>query len=68
MFYKLTLQNEAGNVIDINDGERFQVLDCRGLTPPGVKDYTGAESIRKGAKFTGSSLLERTVEIDIKLL
>ena len=68
MFYKLTLQNEAGNIIDINDGERFQVLNCRGLTPPGAELFLSRSPNRKGAKFNGSSLSERNVEIDIKLL
>lgn len=68
MFYKLTLQNEAGRIIDINDGKNFQVLNCRGLTPPSAELFLSKSPNRKGARYNGSSLSERTIEIDIKLL
>lgn len=68
MFYKLTLQNEVGRIIDINDGKNFQVLNCRGLTPPSAELFLSKSPNRKGARYNGSSLSERTIEIDIKLL
>ena len=68
MFYKLTLKNEAGQIVDINDGKNYQVLSCKGLTPPTAELFLSKSPNRKGAKFNGSVLNERTIEIDIKML
>ena len=68
MFYKLTLQNETGNIIDINDGVSFQILNCRGLTPPSAELFLSRSPNRKGSKYNGSILSERTLEIDVKIL
>ena len=66
--FELRLENEAGNIVNINDNEKFVVLSCSGLNPPSAAIFTSKSPNRKGVKYNGSSLDERNVIITIKLL
>ena len=66
--FNLKLENENANVININDGVNYLVLACSGLTPPSASIYTGKSPNRKGVKYNGSSLDERNIVLQIKIL
>lgn len=66
--FQLELENERGNIVDINDGMRYIVIGCSGLNPPSAELFLSKSPNRKGAKFNGSSLDERSIDITIKLL
>lgn len=66
--FSLMLENENGNIVDINDGERYVVLSASGLTPPSASLFTSKSPNRKGSKYNGSTLDERTVVIELKIL
>lgn len=67
--FELRLENESGNIVDINDGVRYLVIPpVSGLTPPSASIFTSKSPNRKGAKYNGSTLDERNIVITIKLL
>ena len=66
--FSLQLENENGNVVNINDNETYVVLNVSGLNPPSASIYTSKSLNKKGLKYNGSSLNERNIVIDIKLL
>ena len=66
--FEFRLENEAGNVVNINDESRYVVLSCSGLNPPSASIFTAKSPNRKGSKHKGSSLDERNMIITIKLL
>lgn len=66
--FSCKLQNESGNIIDINDGVNYVVLLITGLNPPPASLYTAKSPNRKGIKYNGSTLNERNVIITIKPL
>lgn len=66
--FSLKLENELNNVVDINDGINYLVLDCTGLNPPKADIFTSKSPNRKGSKYNGSTLNERSINISIKLL
>ena len=66
--FELKLENVNANVVNINDGVNYLVLGCSGLTPPSASIYTGKSTNRKGVKYNGSTLNERNIVIQIKIL
>lgn len=66
--FEFRLENEAGNVVNINDESRYVVLSCSGLNPPSASIFTAKSPNRKGSKYKGSSLDERPMILTIKLL
>lgn len=67
--FELRLENESGNIVDINDGVRYIVVPpVSGLTPPSASIFTSKSPNRKGAKYNGSTLAERNIVITVKLL
>lgn len=66
--FDLRLENDSGNVVNINDGGNYLVLGCSGLTPPSASIFTSKSPNRKGSKYNGSTLDERNIVVQIKLL
>lgn len=66
--FNLRLENDSGNVVNINDGVNYLVLGCSGLTPPSASIFTSKSPNRKGSKYNGSTLDERNIVLQIKLL
>lgn len=66
--FSLKLENESANIVDINDGEKYVVLSVSGLNPPPASIYTSKSPNRKGVKYNGSTLDERNIVIQIKIL
>lgn len=66
--FTLRLENESGNIVNINDGIAYEVLSVSGLNPPSASLFTRKSPNKKGSKYNGSTLDERFVLIDIKLL
>lgn len=62
------LENENGNIVDINDGKRYIVTGASGLNPPPAQIFTTKSPNRKGVKYNGSTLMERNIIISIKIL
>lgn len=65
--YSLELENESGNIVNLNDGIRYEILSASGLTPPSASIFTAKSPNRKGSKYNGSTLNERNIVITIKL-
>lgn len=65
--FELKLENSNANVVDLNDGERYEVISVSGLNPPSASLFTSKSPNRKGLKHNGSTLDERVVIIQIKL-
>ena len=63
--FNLKLENELNSVVDINDGINYLVLDCTGLNPPKADIFTSKSPNRKGSKYNGSTLNERSINISI---
>lgn len=66
--FDLRLENSDGNVVNINDGGRYEVLRVSGLTPPPASVFSSKSPNRKGRKKNGSTLDYRAIVIQIKLL
>lgn len=66
--FELRLENPDGNVVNINDGGRYEVLSVSGLTPPPASVFSSKSPNRKGRKKNGSTLDYRPIVIQIKLL
>lgn len=66
--YALMLENESGNIVNINDGISYVVTAVSGLNPPSASLFTSKSPNRKGSKYNGSTLDERNVVIEIKIL
>lgn len=66
--FELMLENSSGNIVDLNDGERYEVISASGLNPPSASIFTSKSPNLKGLKYNGSTLNERIVSIQIKLL
>lgn len=65
--FELKLENINANIVDLNDGERYEVISVSGLNPPSASLFTSKSPNRKGLKHNGSTLDERVVVIQIKL-
>ncbi len=66
--FSLRLENENGNIVDINDDVSYVVTSVSGLNPPSASLFTRKSPNRKGSKYNGSTLDERIVIINIKIL
>lgn len=66
--YSLKLENESANVIDINDNERYVIRSAPGLNSSSASIFTSKSPNKKGAKYNGSSLDERVLVLNIKIL
>ena len=66
--FELRLENSSGNVVNINDGGRYEVLSVSGLTPPPASVFASKSPNRKGRRKNGSTLDYRAIVIQIKLL
>ena len=65
--FELKLENSNANIVDLNDGEHYEVISVSGLTPPSASLFTSKSPNKKGLKHNGSSLNERVLVIEIKL-
>jgi hypothetical protein len=66
--FDLRLANSSGNVVNINDGERYEVLSVSGLNPPTASVFSSKSPNRKGRRKNGSTIDYRAMVIQIKLL
>lgn len=67
--FEFKLENESGNIVDINDGVNYIVVPpVSGLNPPSASIFTAKSPNRKGVKYNGSTLAERNIVLTIKLL
>ena len=66
--FELYLENENASIVNINDNINYVVISAEGLTPPSASIFTAKSPNRKGVKYNGSTLNERIVVINIKLL
>lgn len=67
--FEFKLENDAGNIVDINDGVRYEIIPpVSGLNPPSASIFTAKSPNRKGSKYNGSTLNERSLILTIKLL
>lgn len=66
--FELKLENINANIVDLTDGERYEVISISGLNPPSASLFTSKSPNRKGSKHNGSTLNERVIVIQIKLL
>lgn len=66
--FSIQLENESGSVVDINDGVRYHVLNVSGLNPPAASVFMSKSPNRKGGKYNGSTLNERSIILTVKLL
>lgn len=66
--FKLSFENDAGKVVNINDGENYVVTEFEGFNPPSASLYTSKSPNRKGSKKNGSTLDERFIMITVKIL
>ena len=67
--FSFKLENENGEVVNINDGERYLIVPpISGLNPPTASIFTAKSPNRKGLKYNGSTLDERNIVLTIKLL
>lgn len=65
---KLELENENKNIIDIDDDVNYRLILATGFTPPSAEIFRSKSPNRKGAKYNGSTLNERSITLSIKLL
>lgn len=65
--YRLKLESN-GNIVDLNDQQYYTVISVSGLNPPSASLFMSKSPNRKGSKINGSTLDERNVIIQIKLL
>lgn len=65
--FELKIENANGNIVDLNDGIRYEVISANGFTPPSASIFTSKSPNRKGLKYNGSTLNERAIVIQVKL-
>lgn len=66
--FKLELENEMGEIVNIDDGVNYIVVGCSGLNPPSASLFTSKSPNKKGLKHNGSSLNERNIVLQVKIL
>jgi hypothetical protein len=66
--FELLLENSDGKVVNLNDGTNYVVVEFEGFDPPPASLYTSKSPNRKGSKKNGSTLDERPLLIQIKIL
>ena len=66
--FEMLFENPDGKIVDINDGVNYVVIEFEGFNPPPASLFTSKSPNRKGSKKNGSTLDERSLIIQIKLL
>ena len=66
--FELSFENSDGKIVNINDGVNYVVIEFEGFNPPAASLYTSKSPNRKGSKKNGSTLDERSLIFQIKLL
>ena len=66
--FELLFENTNGKIVNINDDTNYVVIDFEGFAPPPASLYTSKSPNRKGSKKNGSTLDERTLIFQIKIL
>ena len=66
--FELRFENSDGKVVNVNDGTNYVVREFEGFDPPAASLYTSKSPNRKGSKKNGSTLGERSLIIQIKIL
>lgn len=66
--FELLFENSDGKVVNLNDGVNYVVVEFEGFDPPPASLYTSKSPNRKGSKKNGSTLDERALLIQIKIL
>lgn len=66
--FEILFENKNGKIININDGFNYLLIDFDGFNPPSASLYTSKSPNRKGSKKNGSTLDERALIFQIKLL
>lgn len=66
--FELSFENSDGKIVNINDGVNYVVVEFEGFNPPAASLYTSKSPNRKGSKKNGSTLGERNLIFQIKLL
>lgn len=66
--FQLSFENSSGKIVNINDGVNYVVTEFEGFNPPAASLYTAKSANRKGSKKIGSTLEERSLLIQIKIL
>lgn len=61
--YKLSLENEHGDVLQLTNTPDYTVLEIDGLYPPSANIITSQMSLYDGSKFNSSKVNERQLEI-----
>lgn len=66
--FELSFENSDGKIVNINDGVNYVVVEFEGFHPPSASLYTSKSPNRKGSKKNGSTLDERSLIFQIKIL
>lgn len=66
--FELLLENSDGKVVNLNDEVNYVVVEFEGFNPPPASLYTSKSPNRKGSKKNGSTLNERPLLIQVKML
>lgn len=66
--FSFKLENEFNEIVDINDGEHYFVIDASGITPPSASVFTTKSYNKIGVRYNGSSVDERQIDITIKIM
>lgn len=66
--FELLLENKSGKIVNINDGVNYVVIEFEGFNPPPASLYISKSPNRKGSKKNGSTLNERNLIFQVKIL
>ena len=66
--FELSFENSDGKIVNINDGTNYVVVEFEGFNPPPASLFTSKSPNRKGSKKNGSTLDERALLFQIKIL
>lgn len=66
--FELRFENSDGKLVNLNDGKNYVVTEYEGFDPPSASLYTSKSPNRKGSKKNGSTLNERALIIQVKIL
>lgn len=67
--FELKLENENANIVNLNDEKNYIIVPpLEGFAPPSASLFLSKSPNKKGAKHNGSTLNERSIIINVKLL
>lgn len=66
--YKLSLENQYGNNIELTNSRNYAIFEISGLHPPNAIISTDSLAIYDGEKFTSSKADKRTINIQFGIL